>query len=257
MSINIESIREVLIKNNIKLYEGLTDEEFEKIENFYSIKFPISLRTLYKSFLPEFYNWRDFSEENINKIKHYLNWPIDGIVFDIRMNGFWKKCFGPWTNDINENIKIALKFLENSNNETVPKLIPIYSHRYVPCHPDIMDVPVISVYQTDIIFYGDNLEDNFKREFRLKNSIDNFIKGYLKDESKNKENQNEKKIEEDEDISNNNENKNDNIQNQEEAEDNIEKEESNNDQEPGDLHYKFIPFWEEIINCRFEDDNES
>ena len=31
MSINIEKIKEVLIKNNITLYDGLTDEEFEKI----------------------------------------------------------------------------------------------------------------------------------------------------------------------------------------------------------------------------------
>ena len=43
MIINIENIRETLIKNNVALYDGLTDEEFEKIENFYSIKFPISL----------------------------------------------------------------------------------------------------------------------------------------------------------------------------------------------------------------------
>ena len=48
MSINFERIRERLIQNNIKLYEGLTEKEFEKIEIFYSIKFPISLRTLYK-----------------------------------------------------------------------------------------------------------------------------------------------------------------------------------------------------------------
>ena len=245
MSINIENIREVLIKNNIKLYEGLTDEEFEKIENFYSIKFPISLRALYKSFLPEFYNWRDFSEENVNKIKHYLNWPVEGILFDIKMNGFWKKCFGPWTDDINENIKNALEFLENSNNETVPKLIPIYSHRYVPCYPDIIDVPVISVYQTDIIFYGDNLEDYFKKEFTMANIFDNFIKNYLKTESKNKENEENKN----EEIEKNN------IEDPEE-EDNIEKDESYNAQEPADLHYKYIPFWEEIINCRFED-NES
>ena len=42
MSINIENIRERLIQNNIKLYEGLTEEEFEKIEIFYSIKSYIS-----------------------------------------------------------------------------------------------------------------------------------------------------------------------------------------------------------------------
>ena len=106
MSINIENIRERLIQNNIKLYEGLTEEEFEKIENFYSIKFPISQWTLYKSFLPEFINWRDFSQENVNQIKYYLNWPIEGILLDIEHNGFWKKCFGPKANDIKENKKL-------------------------------------------------------------------------------------------------------------------------------------------------------
>ena len=252
MSINIESIRKTLIQNNIKLYEGLTDEEFEKIENFYSIKFPISLRALYKSFLPEFYNWRDFSQENVNKIKYYLNWPIEGILFDIQMNGFWKKCFGPRTNDINENTKIALEFLENSSNETVPKLIPVYQHRYIPCFPDIMDIPVISVYQTDIVFYGHNLEDYFKHEFGLKNTIENFIKNYLGAESKN-----EPETEGGKHKSNNNEeNKNDNAQN-EEKEKKKEKEESNITQEPADLHYKYIPFWEEIIYGRFEDDNDN
>ena len=252
MSINIEKIKEVLIKNNITLYDGLTDEEFEKIEKFYSIKFPISLRTLYKSFLPEFYNWRDFSEENVNKIKYYLNWPIEGILFDIQNNGFWKKCFGQRTNDINENKKIALEFLENSNNETVPKLIPVYAHRYVPCYPDIMDIPVISVYQTDIVFYGKNLEDYFKSEFGMKNCIDDFLKNYLKKKSNSKEDKNEEKIERNEDMSNNN--KNDNIQNKE-KEDNIEKEESKGCQNIADLHYKYIPFWEDIINCRFEDED--
>ena len=252
MSINIEKIKEVLIKNNITLYDGLTDEEFEKIEKFYSIKFPISLRTLYKSFLPEFYNWRDFSEENVNKIKYYLNWPIEGILFDIQNNGFWKKCFGQITNDINENKKIALEFLENSNNETVPKLIPVYAHRYVPCYPDIMDIPVISVYQTDIVFYGKNLEDYFKSEFGIKNCIDDFLKNYLKKKSNSKEDKNEEKIERNEDMSNNN--KDDNIQNKE-KEDNIEKEESKGCQNLADLHYKYIPFWEDIINCRDEDED--
>ena len=42
----------------------------------------------------------------------------------------------------------------------------------------------------------------------------------------------------------------------EEKEDKEEKEESNNNREPADLHYKYIPFWEEIINCRFENDND-
>ena len=99
-----------------------------------------------------------------------------------------------------------------------------------------MDVPVISVYQTDIIFYGNNLEDYFKREFGVQNAIQNFLKNYLGKASKN-----EPETESDKDQN-------------KQKEDNIEKEELNNAQEPADLHHKYIPFWEEIINSRFEDD---
>ena len=76
MSLNIERLRTILVNKGIKIYKGLTDEEFEKIETLYSIKFPKVLRLLYKSFIPEFYNWRDFSEENVSKIKFALNAPI-------------------------------------------------------------------------------------------------------------------------------------------------------------------------------------
>ena len=47
MSINIERIKEILVKHDVQLFQGLTDEEFDKIESFYSIKFPSSLRLLY------------------------------------------------------------------------------------------------------------------------------------------------------------------------------------------------------------------
>ena len=52
-------------------------------------------------------------------------------------------------------------------------LIPVYLHRYVPCYPDIIEVPVFSVYQTDIIYYWYNLEDYFKIEFNNNYSYKN------------------------------------------------------------------------------------
>ncbi len=166
MSLDVNYIKEVLIQKGITLEEGLSDEEFEKIENFYSIKFPISLRTLYKSFLPiDFYNWRDFSQDNVSKIKAKLDWPLEGMLFDVAANGFWKKCFGPKTNNIENDENIVINYIKNASNEIVPKLIPIYSQRYVPCYPDVMNMSVISVYLTDIRYYGYNLEDYFKNEF--------------------------------------------------------------------------------------------
>ena len=164
MSINLEKIRHILENKGIEIYDGLSEEEFEKIENFYNIKFPKVLRILYKSFLPNFYNWRDFSENNVKNIKQSLYWPIEGILFDIENNNFWMDCFGEKTGDIEQNKAKAEEYLKNAKEE-VPRLIPIYSHRYVPSFPDSIDVPVFSVMQTDIIYYGKNIENYFEHEF--------------------------------------------------------------------------------------------
>ena len=40
-----------------------------------------------------------------------------------------------------------------------PTLIPIYGHRYLPAGNGTHGHPVLSVYQTDIIFYGTDLAD--------------------------------------------------------------------------------------------------
>lgn len=48
---------------------------------------------------------------------------------------------------------------------SVPRLIPICSHRYMPDRPSESGNPVFSVYQTDIIYYGKDLMDYFCNEF--------------------------------------------------------------------------------------------
>jgi hypothetical protein len=44
-------------------------------------------------------------------------------------------------------------------------MVPLYSHRYLPA--GLSDHPVLSIYQTDIIPYGDDLRDWIQREFNL------------------------------------------------------------------------------------------
>lgn len=46
-----------------------------------------------------------------------------------------------------------------------PKLIPICGHRYVPDDPPEAGNPVLSVYQTDIIYYGYVLPNFLATEF--------------------------------------------------------------------------------------------
>ena len=52
--------------------------------------------------------------------------------------------------------------------KTKPKLIPIYSSRYIPESPKETGNPVFSVYQTDIIYYGFDLLSYFENEFKIK-----------------------------------------------------------------------------------------
>ncbi|MBC2179664.1 hypothetical protein HCJ82_05830 [Listeria booriae] len=48
--------------------------------------------------------------------------------------------------------------------DVAPKLVPIYSHRYMPEGSE----QVLSVYQTDIIFYGTTLLEYFQIELDWK-----------------------------------------------------------------------------------------
>jgi hypothetical protein len=47
----------------------------------------------------------------------------------------------------------------------VPRLVPVFSHRYLPAEPHLSGNPVLSVYQTDIIYYGSNLKRYIAHEF--------------------------------------------------------------------------------------------
>lgn len=140
--------------------QGLTDEEVRQIEERYSIKFPPDLLKFLQYRLPVsdgFPNWRQGSEE---ELKDWLDRPLQGINFDIEYNNFWLSSWGEKPKSLYESIEVARCQAGKS-----PKLIPIYKHRYIPFVSGIEGNPVYSVWQTDIIYYGFNLEEYFNREF--------------------------------------------------------------------------------------------
>lgn len=49
-----------------------------------------------------------------------------------------------------------------------PKLVPIYSHRYMPFITEDDNIPVFSIMQSDIIYYGENLISYLEVEFGFK-----------------------------------------------------------------------------------------
>ncbi|WP_459195696.1 hypothetical protein [Wukongibacter baidiensis] len=155
-----------LKKEGIVFEKGLSNAEICRIEDMYGVKFPPDLSLFLNKAFPvsnSFVNWRDTSEENVKRIKSRLNWPLEGIIFDIENNSFWYEGWGKKPNDIDEAIGIC-----KDKFEKVPRLIPICSHRYIPSEPHEEGNPIFSIYQTDIVYYGEDLISYLKVEFRLK-----------------------------------------------------------------------------------------
>lgn len=151
-------------RQGIIFTEGLNDKEIIRIEQRFEISFPKELKNFYKRALPiseGFYNWRDRNEKNVQKIKDAMKMPVLGIIKGAEEIE-WCEAWGEEPDDLKERKKIIVSMVSKA-----PKLIPIYSHRYmaaVECEIN----PVFSIWGTDVIYYGKSLMDYLMIEFKLK-----------------------------------------------------------------------------------------
>jgi hypothetical protein len=156
----LEKIVDFLRQHGVILAHGLTNEEVSQVESTFAFRFPPDLRQLLQYALPispHFPNWRDDSGSSL---RGRLDWPVDGICFDIVNNDFWWDDWGPKPLDTPTALDVARREIAQA-----PVLIPIYSHGYIPGEPHLAGNPVFSAHQTDIIYYGSNLENYFINEF--------------------------------------------------------------------------------------------
>ncbi len=159
-----ESLVNQLKQKDVEFALGLSDEELCWIEHEYGIVFPEELKSFYKVALPisrGFYNWRDKRNENVIYIKRVMRIPIQGIVENSE-DIDWSEEWGEEPSDSNERRKIIEDMVLKA-----PKLIPIFSHRYmvsVRCETP----PIFSIYGTDIIYFAKNIIDYFLIEFKIK-----------------------------------------------------------------------------------------
>lgn len=147
---------------------GLSAAEFRAVENRYGFHFPPDLREFLSLALPtdnDFPNWRSGKIKGNKEgygIECILDWPYRGMCFDIENNSFWMRDWGPRPDNLREAFRIAQKMVK-----AAPPLIPVFSHRYLPAEPLAAGNPVISVYQTDIIYYGRDLCTYLTHEFEV------------------------------------------------------------------------------------------
>ncbi|WP_159565826.1 hypothetical protein [Budvicia diplopodorum] len=157
----------LLEKSGVHFAKGLSNEEVITVQHHFNVKFPPDLRLFLQTALPisgKFINWRAGLSSTVKEkqIIERINWPLEGLLFDIENNEFWMADWGDKPDSVEQQKEIA-----EQHYRQWPKLIPIYSHRYIPSVPYEEGNPVLSVYQTDIIYYGNDLAAYFKNEFRL------------------------------------------------------------------------------------------
>jgi hypothetical protein len=151
---------DLLRSHGVIIEHGLSEKELAYCEERYGFQFPPDLREFLQSAFPVgkgFPNWRSDEAASLHE---RLDWPFEGIAFDIENNVFWLADWGVKPSRLPEAIAVARRHVEKA-----PKLIPVYSHRYIPEEPKMAGNPIFSVHHTDIIYYGQNLWDYFEQEF--------------------------------------------------------------------------------------------
>src|SRR5215813_14023998 len=159
---NLDFYRTKLEEARVTFAPGLTESEVKQAEQSYGVSFPPDLREFLMFALPVSSGWPNWREIDRPEIWERLNWPYEGICFDIENNVFWPQEWGSRPSSLSEAFAYAKQKVDEA-----PKLIPVYAHRYLPDRPHLAGNPVFSVYQTDIIYYGTNLWNYLESEFHF------------------------------------------------------------------------------------------
>lgn len=153
---------------------GLTDAEFARVEGAFGFEFATDHRAFLAAGLPlnvpvtdppgviSAYRapWPDWRDGDPDDLRERLRQPVAGVLFDVENNGYWHESWGDRPAARDQKLQVAQEHLAY-----VPTLVPIYGHRYLPARRDSAGHLVLSVHQTDIISYGDDLADYVEHEF--------------------------------------------------------------------------------------------
>ena len=153
---------------------GLTDSEFERIEQRYGFEFADEHRAFLAAGLPvrdldevdaewqtwekPWPDWRDGAPEDLQR---HLDWPVDEVLRHVEQEKLWPRCWGQRPADPAAALMQARQRLQD-----LPPLVPVYAHRFLPAGHGSWGHPVLSVWQLgDIICYGGDLSMWVRLEF--------------------------------------------------------------------------------------------
>lgn len=150
-----------LARHHQDVQPGLSESEIDRVEQTFDFEFADDHRAFLSVGLPVGGpGWPDWRDGDPSDLRGKLDWPVDGVLFDVEHNEFWGAGWGPRPATLEAALAAAREHLA-----TVPVMVPVYGHRYLPAGRGGSGHPVLSMYQTDIIVYGTDLLDYLHREF--------------------------------------------------------------------------------------------
>lgn len=169
--LGLEAARRLAEMRRHEIGPGLTGAEFARIERIYGFEFADDHRAFLAAGLPlnsrppdQGQTWRepwpDWRDGDPGALCEQLAWPVEGALFDVEHNALWPSAWGQRPADMTEALATARLHLAQ-----VPRMVPVYAHRYLPAGHGTYGHPVLSIHQTDIIFYGTDLADYIRKEF--------------------------------------------------------------------------------------------
>jgi hypothetical protein len=139
---------------------GLTDAEFDRIEQTLGFEFADDHRAFLAVGLPVGASWPNWRGEGRKSLQRRLQLPVEGILYAVEWNQFWADGWGPRLARMKDALRSA-----NYHLARAPRLVPVYAHRYLPAGRGSSGAPVISVVQTAVMVCGADLADYIDNEF--------------------------------------------------------------------------------------------
>lgn len=144
----------------VTIEPGLSDDEFGRVEQMLGFEFADDHRAFLAAGLPVGPSWPHWRGEGRKTLQKRMQLPVDGILFAVEWNNFWTPGWGQRPARMKDALRTA-----NYQLARVPRLVPVFSHHYLPAGRGSFGHPVLSVVQTDVAAVGSDLADYIAGEF--------------------------------------------------------------------------------------------
>lgn len=158
---------------------GLTDGEFDEVEQRFGFQFAVDHRAFLAEGLPVWtegddypdrttdLGWPDWRDGDPGRLRGHLGFAIEGALEAVE-RGYWH----PWWGDerpaqVGGAVRVARERLASDG-----PLVPVYVHRFLPAGRGRWGHPVMSIWGVDVVYYGMDLADYIDREFTVNDDPD-------------------------------------------------------------------------------------